>query len=738
MHIELRNQPFEFIPWTPELGHVFDQPYSFDTETTLIDDDHPWNTPGYVLGAVCDGRQGFFIQRQHVLPFLKAHPHVPIVFHNAPFDLAVLQLVVGPQIDVYEAVEQNLAWDTQLLHKLLKLGTEGHVARGKGQSTLETCTRTYLDVELPKDTVDSDGDPVRLSYSKWLNKPPSQIEPVYLEYLAKDAAATILVFHELQAELDAMLHARQDAFGFISEDWLDEQIQRWGPQTHHIQLQGAIVLREITANGLNIDLSAVEPLREGLLNLQADLLTKLRGYGYLPGEAGNQKALQAILTKIERKQPGLLPRTATGKIETKESTLQELRGVEPFIDDYLEYKAVGKLLSTYLDKMAKPALHPEFNPLVESGRTSCFGAINAQNLPRDDRVRSCFVPSAGHVFINADYSTLELGTLAQTVQIQQRLPSRMAELINAGTDLHRALAARVTGKRLSEITSADRQKAKAINFGKPGGMGTQGLVRYAKNSYGVVLSEDEAKDIENAWLCEYPEMEKYLNNRVTAGLELAHLVELTPAEYAEQTGNVGFLWGDNSDERLKILGWMCLKVLGDAVPAYKDGRPYREAEIDYFWSKLEGLLDWLPEKLHGKIRNREPSMDLYRQVKGELEKAPVFTATGRLRAEAGYCQQRNTPFQGLAADGAKLALWKLWRAGFRIVNFIHDEVMIEVPETSNLGFETERIRYLMQAGMREVVPDVAVGVEYGISLRWLKSGGVSIDALGRIAPGLAA
>ena len=66
-----------------------------------------------------------------------------------------------------------------------------------------------------------------------------------------------------------------------------------------------------------------------------------------------------------------------------------------------------------------------------TGRTSSFGDINAQNLPRDDRVRSCFAPSHDHVFIDADYATVELATLAQSVMRQLQLRSAMADAINA-------------------------------------------------------------------------------------------------------------------------------------------------------------------------------------------------------------------------------------------------------------------------------------------------------------------
>jgi len=111
----------------------------------------------------------------------------------------------------------------------------------------------------------------------------------------------------------------------------------------------------------------------------------------------------------------------------------------------------------------------------------------------------------------------------------------------------------------------------------------------------------------------------------------------------------------------------------------------------------------------------------------------VFTYTGRLRAKATYSARHNTVFQGLAADGAKLGLWYVWRAGYRIVNFIHDELLVAVPAGSNLAHHAEIIRYLMLKGMEAVVPDVAVDVEYTISDRWHKKAELVLDAQGRLS-----
>jgi hypothetical protein len=165
---------------------------------------------------------------------------------------------------------------------------------------------------------------------------------------------------------------------------------------------------------------------------------------------------------------------------------------------------------------------------------------------------------------------------------------------------------------------------------------------------------------------------------------------------------------------------MCLKVLKTAEPHKEDGRPYSAADVDYFWSQVEARLAALPVAVHAWVLQRQPQVALQRAVLRLVGRGPCFTLTGRLRANATYAARHNTIFQGLAADGAKLALWLLWRAGYRIVNFIHDEVLIEVPAESDLKEHAERVRHLMIEGMRAVVPDVSVNVEYAACERWYK------------------
>jgi len=385
--------------------------------------------------------------------------------------------------------------------------------------------------------------------------------------------------------------------------------------------------------------------------------------------------------------------------------------------------------------MSRSVLHPSFNVLARSGRTSSFGELNAQNLPKDDQVRSCFVPSPGHVFIDADYKTIELGTLAQACLSQFKLTSKMAKAINANKDLHRLVAARVLGKPEAEITKAERNKAKPINFGKPGGMGIETLLTYAKCNYGVRLTRQEAEELSNAWLQLFPEMDEFLTDTIDIPFELAKLLDLTPSSHHKHTDDDRFLnHSENEgqqDKPLRILGMMCIKALKERQPKTAEGKQYSETDLDYFWTSLEKHIDLLPPSLHLDVRRRRASRTLQHTVMSVAGSASVLTLSGRLRAKATYSARHNTVFQGLAADGAKIALWKLWRAGFRIVNFIHDQVLIEVPADSDLKAQAEQIREHMIRGMKEVVPDVRVDVSYAATKRWYKDAEAEWDEKGK-------
>jgi len=100
----------------------------------------------------------------------------------------------------------------------------------------------------------------------------------------------------------------------------------------------------------------------------------------------------------------------------------------------------------------------------------------------------------------------------------------------------------------------------------------------------------------------------------------------------------------------------------------------------------------------------------------------VPTITGRIRGGVSYTSERNTQFQGLASDGAKIALTNLAFGGERVIGFIHDEILIELPDEG--GFVSrdvvETVVATIRRGMEEVTYGVPVRCDYTLSTHWSK------------------
>ena len=113
----------------------------------------------------------------------------------------------------------------------------------------------------------------------------------------------------------------------------------------------------------------------------------------------------------------------------------------------------------------------------------------------------------------------------------------------------------------------------------------------------------------------------------------------------------------------------------------------------------------------------------------------VATPTGRIRGRVGYAQARNTPFQGLAADAAKLALWGLARAGFRVAAFIHDEFVVELPEAGVDHLATAReVEAVLDRAMEAVAPGIPSACESALARRWTKRARATYSADGKLVP----
>jgi DNA polymerase-1 len=163
----------------------------------------------------------------------------------------------------------------------------------------------------------------------------------------------------------------------------------------------------------------------------------------------------------------------------------------PLAETLREYRSAARLATTYgrdwlRHVAADGRVYATWKQIGAgaSGRMSCKEP-NLQQLPRDARYRRCFVAPPGRVLVKADHSQIELRIAAKIAN-----DKRMLDAYRGGEDLHTLTARSLLGT--TEVTKADRQLAKAVNFGLLYGQGVPGLGRYTLANYGVRLTEAEA------------------------------------------------------------------------------------------------------------------------------------------------------------------------------------------------------------------------------------------------------
>ncbi len=290
-----------------------------------------------------------------------------------------------------------------------------------------------------------------------------------------------------------------------------------------MELPLAAVLAEMELLGVEVD-------KQGLVEYGADLQKKLDelqheiqtivGYEF---NLNSPKQLSEALFDADKL--ALPPRKKTKSgFSTDAETLESLREYHPVIEKILQYRTYQKLNSTYAEGLLKVIdkdgrIHSTFTQTeTRTGRISS-NEPNLQNVPirteLGSQLRKYFVAKEGCVFLDADYSQIELRIMAHISEDEA-----MQEAFRHNADIHRATAARLYNIPAEQVTARMRSSVKAVNFGILYGKGAFTLAR------DLGVSVKEADDFIKTYLGAYPKVKEYMDSVVAEGMKQGYVTTL--------------------------------------------------------------------------------------------------------------------------------------------------------------------------------------------------------------------
>ena len=673
---------------------------AIDCETTLAS--YP-AVPTLVLTSVSDGIDSYILREVDELrSFLELHSDREFIAHNCAFDHAVIVKALGDDSQLWwEIVDDGRLRDTMLADALIGLAEHDRFPRNRD---LGTVARAYV-----KRGDINKADPFRMRYSELLKIHNwSTADPGFFGYAIKDAEVTAQVW---DAQVD-----RMRSFGAGKWGWLTDRLQVWA----------SIALGEIERRGMRIDLDSVGSMGAEFqceltrMAAETEALARERGFEIFKRHAKTGELILSVKTGKPSKSTKILTELVagiadeldiapeyserTGKLSLNAPFWKQYREHDSFINTWQEFEETSTLCR-FFGGLTTERVHPRYSVLVRNGRTSS-SSPNVQQLPRREGFRELFLPSDGHFLFAIDYSSLELRALA-VVCLKRYGFSELAEQFKAGIDPHTYAAQQMLNidrkewRQLPKSEKAEhRRKAKAVNFGLSGGLGARSLAKYAAAAYGVTMTTDEAQELRQKFTNEiFPELGEYLREDTSA--IVADNVDCLPSDV--ELNLPGALLGSFG------------KVLREN-PTTRDGEPYSDEFIERLWESVEAVnQNWF---LLPAIQERRTGPDVHRAFFG----CTVSTLTGRIRNNVTYSQFRNTGFSGLSADGTKLAMYRLIRAGFKVCAFIHDEFLIELPIESDHRGAALKIEKICREAMLEVFnSNVPVECGYWLSDKWRKN-----------------
>ena len=279
---------------------------------------------------------------------------------------------------------------------------------------------------------------------------------------------------------------------------------------YSIEMPLISVLAQMEVNGFKIDTNMLSAFGEELGKELALIENKIRELAEQPDlNVSSPMQLGVVLFEKLKIDP-TAKKNKRGNYSTDEETLTELADKHPIVNEILRFRAIKKLLSTYIEPfptLIDPTdgkVHTTFNQaLTATGRLSSVKP-NLQNIPirteMGKEIRRAFIgSSAQHRIVSADYSQIELKIMAALSG-----DNDMIEAFRNGKDIHTATAAKIFKEETEDVTSDQRRIAKTANFGIIYGISPFGL------SQRLNIPRKEAKELIEEYFLNYPAISEYI------------------------------------------------------------------------------------------------------------------------------------------------------------------------------------------------------------------------------------
>ncbi|AUJ33821.1 DNA polymerase I [Vibrio vulnificus] len=308
-------------------------------------------------------------------------------------------------------------------------------------------------------------------------------------YAAEDADVTLRLHNRLFANI--------------------EQDEKLNAIYQEIEVPLVPVLSRMERTGVLIDDMKLSAQSQEIAVRLGELEQKAYEIAGQPFNMNSPKQLQTIL--FEQMGLPVIKKTPSGTPSTAEEVLQELALDYPLPSVIMEYRGLAKLKSTYTDKLPKMInphtgrVHTSYHQAVTAtGRLSSTDP-NLQNIPiRNEegrRIRQAFVAPHGYKILAVDYSQIELRIMAHLSGDQALL-----DAFQQGKDIHAATAAEIMGVSIEQVSSEQRRRAKAVNFGLIYGMSAFGLAKQ------LGIPRGEAQAYMDKYFERYPGVMQYMED----------------------------------------------------------------------------------------------------------------------------------------------------------------------------------------------------------------------------------